>query len=243
MIASSKHESYTWDGHAWLRMNKHTEAVGNKQLTYYSNAACFSNEGETKWSGRDMKIFGWAFNGSTLYLVGTLWKNGCSIVRSIDIKTLESNDKVGNSGVIPSDIAFGEKGLTITQYASNGQVSDYILPYAASSRQVISEAKINRTDNSNNCWYMFGTIKEMEEQNIIKNNSLNPSGWNKHYFTKADIRNTRTIKLYSREATLMTTHPKDSYDLLKGDDGKYVLKINDPQSFWSHSKYLVIIAE
>lgn len=135
MEASTNHEFYTWGGNAWLIMNKHTEAVGNKQLTYYSNAACFSNEGEKKWSGRDMKIYGWAFSGSTLYMAGTLWDNERSIVRSINVKTLESNDKVGNGGVIPSDIAFGEKGLTITQYARNGQSSDFVFPYAASDRQ------------------------------------------------------------------------------------------------------------
>jgi len=135
MDASTNHEFYTWGGNAWLIMNKHTEAVGNKQLTYYSNAACFSNEGEKKWSGRDMKIYGWAFSGSTLYMAGTLWDNERSIVRSINVKTLESNDKVGNGGVIPSDIAFGEKGLTITQYARNGQSSDFVFPYAASDRQ------------------------------------------------------------------------------------------------------------
>lgn len=135
MEASTNHEIHTWGGNAWLLMNTHKERVGNKELSYFSNAVCFSNKGETMWSGRDMKIYGWAFSGNTLYLVGTLWDNGRSIVRSIDIKTQEANDKVGNSGVIPSDIAFGEKGLTITQYARNGQSSDFVFPYAASDRQ------------------------------------------------------------------------------------------------------------
>jgi TPR repeat protein len=98
------------------------------------------------WSGRDMKIYGWAFSGNTLYLVGTLWDNGRSIVRSIDIKTQEANDKVGNSGVIPSDIAFGEKGLTITQYASNGQSSDFVFPYAARDRQFQIEQVLKNYD-------------------------------------------------------------------------------------------------
>ena len=146
MEASTNHEIHTWGGNAWLLMNTHKERVGNKELSYFSNAACFSNKGETMWSGRDMKIYGWAFSGNTLYLVGTLWENGRSIVRSIDIKTQEANDKVGNSGVIPSDIAFGEKGLTITQYASNGQSSDFVFPYAASDRQFQIEQVLKSYD-------------------------------------------------------------------------------------------------
>ena len=146
MEASTNHEIHTWGGNAWLLMNTHKERVGNKELSYFSNAACFSNKGETMWSGRDMKIYGWAFSGNTLYLVGTLWDNGRSIVRSIDIKTQEANDKVGNSGVIPSDIAFGEKGLTITQYASNGQSSDFVFPYAASDRQFQIEQVLKSYD-------------------------------------------------------------------------------------------------
>lgn len=144
--ASTNHEFHSWGGNAWLIMNKHTEMAGNKKLNYYSNAACFSNKGETMWLGRDMKIYGWAFSGSTLYMAGTLWDNGRSIVRSINIKTLESNDKIGNSGVIPSGITFGEKGLNITQYTSNGQSSEFVFPYAASDRQFQIEQVLKSYD-------------------------------------------------------------------------------------------------
>lgn len=175
MEASTDHEFHSWGGNAWLFMNKHNEKAGNKELRYYSNAACFNNEGETKWSGRDMKIYGWAFSGSTLYLVGTLWDNGRSIVRSIDIKTQEANDKVGNSGVIPSDIAFGEKGLTITQYASNGQSSDFIFPYSASDRQfqidqVLKSYDLTRTSDQIALGerYLEGNVVDKDEKKAIE---------------------------------------------------------------------------
>lgn len=175
MEASTNHEIHTWGGNAWLLMNTHKEKVGNKELSYFSNAACFSNKGETMWSGRDMKIYGWAFSGNTLYLVGTLWDNGRSIVRSIDIKTQEANDKVGNSGVIPSDIAFGEKGLTITQYASNGQSSDFVFPYAASDRQFQIEQVLKSYDLTRASdqialgeRYLSGNVVDKDEKKAVE---------------------------------------------------------------------------
>ena len=38
----------------------------------------------------------------------------------------------------------------------------------------------------------------------------------------------------------MTSHPADSYSLDKDSNGQYVLRITNPDRFWSLSKYLVI---
>lgn len=263
MDASTNHEFNYWNGNAWLIMNKHTEKVGNKNLSYHSNAACFSNKGETKWLGRDMKIYGWSYVNNTLYMVGTLWDDGRSIVRAINTKTFASKDEVGTNGDIPFEISFADDGLRITQYTSDGQFSVFTSPYAneitdGASAQAINVGKVredvgaslnpsiskstnNTNVNSNLAWYVFGTQAELKEQKIIESNKLTPDSWNKNYFTKIDTRIDKRIKLYSTEASIMSSHPSDSYDLYKGDDGKYELKIKDPQSFWSHSKYLVIL--
>ena len=135
MEASTNHEIHTWGGNAWLIMNKHTERVSDRNLYYYSNIACFSNKGETIWSGRDMKIYGWEFTGNTLYMVGKYHDSGRSVVRSIDVKTFYPKDKSGNVGETPFNIAVESEGLRITQYTKNGQVSNYLFPYAASDRQ------------------------------------------------------------------------------------------------------------
>ena len=63
---------------------------------------------------------------------------------------------------------------------------------------------------------------------------------NKDYFTQVDIRTTKEIKLYSKDATLLTNHPAGSYTLDKDDKGQLTLKISNPKTFWSVSKYLVI---
>ena len=69
---------------------------------------------------------------------------------------------------------------------------------------------------------------------------LKDSDINKDYFTQVDIRTTKEIKLYSKDADILTTHPAGSYALEKDDKGQLTLKITNPKDFWSVSKYLVI---
>ena len=92
----------------------------------------------------------------------------------------------------------------------------------------------------NTAWFVFGTSKELKEQNILKDGKVLQSNFNKEYFTKIDIRIDKEIKLYSKSANILTAHPASSYTLDRDANKQYVLRINDPQLFWSTSKYLVV---
>ena len=92
----------------------------------------------------------------------------------------------------------------------------------------------------NTGWYVFGTKKELKDQKILSGGKVLQGSFNKNYFTKIDIRSTREVKLYSKSATILTAHPSNSYSLTKDAAGQYILRINDPQTFWSTSKYLVV---
>jgi len=101
---------------------------------------------------------------------------------------------------------------------------------------------VNRQDRElHTAWYVFGTKKELKEQGIVKSSQvLRNSDFNKDYFTKIDIRVVKSIKLYSKSATLLTSHPADSYVLERDAQKQYTLYIKKPDVFWSISKYLVI---
>jgi chromosome segregation ATPase len=93
----------------------------------------------------------------------------------------------------------------------------------------------------NAAWFVFGTKAELKSQKILQSGDvLKNADFNKDYFTQIDIRTTKEIKLYSKRAELLTTHPAGSYELVKDDKGQLTLKITDPKEFWSVSKYLVI---
>ena len=98
----------------------------------------------------------------------------------------------------------------------------------------------------NEAWYVYGTKKELKEQGILddrflaKDRILQNSDFNKDYFTQIDIREDKIIKLHSKSAKLLTTHPDGSYEFIKDEKEQQVLLISDPVEFWSVSRYLVI---
>ena len=95
-------------------------------------------------------------------------------------------------------------------------------------------------------WFVFGTRDELKKQNILTKDGLFSKtkllekDFNKDYFTKIDIRIDKEIKLYSKDAKMLTSHPSSSYTLAPDANKQYVLRITDPNLFWSTSKYLVI---
>jgi chromosome segregation ATPase len=103
-----------------------------------------------------------------------------------------------------------------------------------------SETISSQDKQLNTAWYVFGTKKELKQNNILNDGKVLREGFNRNYFTKIDIRVDKEIKLYSKSAKILTAHPSNSYSLSKDSNGQYVLRINDPQSFWSTSKYLVV---
>ena len=105
-------------------------------------------------------------------------------------------------------------------------------------------ATINNQDvQLNSAWYVFGTKKELQEQNIYQKGKVLQSNFNKNYFTKIDIRVDKEIKLYSKSARMLTSHPAGSYTLQPDAQQQYVLRITNPQQFWSTSKYLVVLVK
>ena len=107
------------------------------------------------------------------------------------------------------------------------------------------DRKMNEQDQViNTAWYVFGTKKELREQNILqKGDVMRSAEANKDYFTAIDIRVTKKIPLSSKSAELLTNHPADSYSLEKDAQGQYTLRITNPEKFWSVSPYLVILVK
>ena len=101
----------------------------------------------------------------------------------------------------------------------------------------------NQDKQLNTAWFVFGTKKELKEQHIMENGKVLQSNFNKNYFAKIDIRIDKKIKFYSKSARILTMHPSGSYTLTPDVNKQYVLRITNPQLFWSTSKYLVVLVK
>jgi hypothetical protein len=101
----------------------------------------------------------------------------------------------------------------------------------------------------NTVYYAVGTYKELKKMGVLtKQGSFAgiggapelKQGFNVSYFTSALKPELKAIPLYSKFSKLVTNHPPDSYKVAgNGKTDSFI--ITDPASFWSTSKYLVIL--
>lgn len=132
------------------------------------------------------------------------------------------------------DIVIAQQTETINNL--NSDVTNLTEENQDKSRQVSEQDK-----QLHAAWFVFGTKAELKEQKILQSGDvLKSTDFNKGYFTQIDIRRDKEIKLYSKSAKLLTNHPAGTYTLAKDAKGQYVLKIVNPEQFWSVSRYLVV---
>ena len=127
----------------------------------------------------------------------------------------------------------------------------YTVPVTFRLEDYNKEMQTSSVQNRQNytAWFVFGTRNELIKQNILTNDGffsrtrLLEGYSNRDYFTKIDIRIDKEIKLYSKFARILTSHPANAYTLKPDANKQYVLRITDPNLFWSTSEYLVILVE
>ena len=163
---------------------------------------------------------------------------GDELRRTLDNLTKELEEKDTQIKALMAELE--AKNIQITELSK--QVTTLETNVANLSEESTQKSKtISAQDKQlNTAWFVFGTKKELKEQRIIEDGEVLRSNFNQDYFTKIDIRVDKEIKLYSRSAKLLTSHPASSYRLEQDANKQYVLRIENPSQFWSTSKYLVI---
>lgn len=96
----------------------------------------------------------------------------------------------------------------------------------------------------NTCFYVIASKSELKEHNIIESGFLRKTklmkgDFDKGFFVISDKRTLSTLSLNSSKARILSNHPEQSYELIDENDHK-ILKINNPDEFWSLSNYLVV---
>ena len=165
--------------------------------------------------------------------------NSSQLKRAVESLTQELNAKTQRIEELQAELAsknirIQELGAAVTDL--NAVKSELTAENEAKAKTVAEQDKALNT-----AWFVFGPKKELSGSGLFKKGSVLKDGdVNKDYFTQVDIRTTKEIKLYSKDADILTTHPTGSYALEKDDKDQLTLKITNPKEFWSVSKYLVI---
>lgn len=149
--------------------------------------------------------------------------------KNVQLKQLEADLQA-------KDVQIGELTEQVTDLNSN--ISTLQEESTKKTQTITSQDK-----QLNTAWFVFGTKKELKEQRIYDDGKVLRNNFNHDYFTKIDIRVDKEIRLYSRSAKILTAHPASAYVLTQDANKQFILRITNPQLFWSTSKYLVVMVK
>ena len=112
----------------------------------------------------------------------------------------------------------------------------------------LNNEKTAQTNEMNTVYYINGTAKELKAKGVILSaKKVLQNDVPTQEFTKGDMRDLTSIVYNTKKAVVLSTHPADSYNLVKGidADGKKIvtLEITNPEMFWKVTKYLVVLTK
>ena len=90
----------------------------------------------------------------------------------------------------------------------------------------------------NRAYYILAGKKELKQKGIDAKKMT--AAFRDQHFTAIDVRDFGVLRINSKTAKILTKHPAGSYALERGSDKKYTLRITNPETFWSVSKYLIV---
>lgn len=143
-----------------------------------------------------------------------------------------------------ANIKIEELSSTVTTL--NTQV-DSLSTNVEAERQLKDEALAEAqkaTEELNTCYYAIGNNGELKDRGILSSGFLRKTkvmkgDFDMSYFTNADKRTLTEIPTHSKKAKIMTSQPKDTYEIVDVN-GQKVIKILNPAKFWQLSNFLVI---
>lgn len=94
----------------------------------------------------------------------------------------------------------------------------------------------------NTVYYVGATKKELKANGILTSKYILRQEVPANAFTKADKRELAEIVFETKKAKVLSAHPTESYTITVKDN-QSVLQINNPELFWSVTKYLVVVTK
>lgn len=111
-------------------------------------------------------------------------------------------------------------------------------------RNAAQEASVKLENDLNTCYYMIATKQELKSHHIIetgflRKTKLMKSDFDKGCFIISDKRTLNALPLNVSKVKVLTNHPETSYELVD-ENGQKMIKITNPEQFWSLTNYLVV---
>lgn len=184
-------------------------------------------------------------NKKKIASLNALLKKSGGTIKALQVKIAEMEASMKQSETEISDLktTLADKNFAIDQL--NAQMTDMQINIQKKDEEII-----NQTAELNKAFYAAGTFKELKAKGIVtKEGGFIGLGKKKSLienfpdsaFTLINTSETKTIPINSKDAKLITEHPKGSYKFIRGNNNvvEYI-EINDPAQFWKISNYAVV---
>ena len=111
-------------------------------------------------------------------------------------------------------------------------------------RDSAQETSARFENELNICYYVVATKSDLKNHNIIESGflrrtTLMKGDFDKEFFIIGDKRTLDTLPLKTDKARILTNHPETPYRKVE-ENGQKVIKITNPNQFWSLTDYLVV---
>ncbi|MDD2285151.1 MAG: hypothetical protein PHQ11_07100 [Paludibacter sp.] len=175
---------------------------------------------------------------------GQRGKENSSLNKTIQRMQTELEEKTAYIASLQAELE--KKNIRINELTTSvGQLNtelDQLSETSEKQKQLIESQDVDM----NTVWYVVGTSTDLKASQILTSNGLfRPKtvldqNFDKTSFTQADKRNVKVVTTNSKRVKILTSHPKESYNLVTAEDKTILIEILNPAKFWSVSKYLVV---
>jgi hypothetical protein len=172
-------------------------------------------------------------------------KNSGGTIKGLQVKIaeLQASMKQRETEISDLKVALVQKDFEIGQL--NTRMTDQQIAIAQKDEKIT-----NQTAEMNKGFLASGTYKALKAKGLVskeggflglgKKESLHQD-FSDSLFTQINISETKSIPVNSKDARLITDHPKNSYEMIRDKNNKIAsIEIKDPEQFWKISKYVVV---
>ncbi|MGA2405949.1 MAG: hypothetical protein ABSF81_04260 [Bacteroidales bacterium] len=161
----------------------------------------------------------------------------------VKIAELEASMKQRETEISDLKVALVQKDFEIGQL--NTRMTDQQIAIAQKDEKIS-----NQTAEMNKGFLASGTYKALKAKGLVskeggflglgKKESLHQD-FSDSLFTQINITETKSIPVNSKNARLITDHPRSSYEMIRDKNNRIAsIEIKDPEQFWKISKYAVV---
>lgn len=164
------------------------------------------------------------------------------------VNKLEMQTKALEENLEMKDMEINRLGEQVVEKNQNISALELEIDQMTTYRSVLRDSLKMQEAELNRAFFTLGSISELKDNGIVEREGgilgigstpVIRKDFSRDNFTPTDIRVFRFLPLNSRKAEVLSVHPVGSFHI-SGNNRADTLFVDNPETFWSVSNYLVV---